>query len=90
MGWYKRRTKRYYFQSKRVGNRVKKHYVGSGPVAEWEDALSAEMSKGRTKPEAIRAVATGNPELHKSYLLAYNAEHMTSRQAIAKARRRAR
>jgi len=34
MGWYKRGSKRYYFQSERVGNTVTKHYVGCGPVAD--------------------------------------------------------
>ena len=34
MGWHKRRAKRYYFRSERVGPIIKKLYFGRGPVAE--------------------------------------------------------
>ncbi len=44
------------------------------PITAWEDAVEAGVARKMTRAQAIRAVAVGNPELHKAYLAAYNAQ----------------
>ncbi len=60
MGWYKRGSKRYYFQSRRIGTKVKKHYVGSGPVAKLTaraDALKQhEIEETRERWKQIKPI----------------------------------
>lgn len=44
-------------------------------IGQWDDAIRAEMASGKTRQQAIRAVANGNPELHRAYIRAYNENH---------------
>lgn len=43
------------------------------PVEAFEEAVSAHVAKGKSRGEAIRAVAVGSPEVHAAYLRAHNA-----------------
>jgi hypothetical protein len=42
MGWERRGAASYYYTAERVGGRVVKRYVGSGPAAEYAALLAAE------------------------------------------------
>ncbi len=57
------------------------------PIANWYDAIAAEMKQGKTEPKAIHAVVTGNPELHAAYLEAYNTQHASGRSGAKAARK---
>ena len=47
--------------------------AGEGdPLAEFETAVDEKMKTGLSKPDAIRAVVKGNPELHAAYVQAHN------------------
>jgi hypothetical protein len=48
-------------------------YVG-GPIAAWKEAIEAEVKVTADRARAVRNVVRRNPELHKAYLEAYNAE----------------
>jgi hypothetical protein len=47
MGWEQRGGASYYYTAQRVGGRVLKMYVGSGPAAEYAALLEAEARAGR-------------------------------------------
>ena len=55
MGWEERGGASYYYTAERVGRRVVKQYVGSGPVAEYAALLAAETrAKRRHAAEAAK------------------------------------
>ena len=39
---------------------------------QWNDAIKAEIDKGKTKENAIRTVVREQPELHAEYLAEVN------------------
>jgi ClpP class serine protease len=43
------------------------------PIAAWDEAVAAKVKTGLSKARAIAAVVHENPELHESYLAAFNA-----------------
>jgi len=47
-------------------------------IARWLEAISAQMSGGKSKSEAIDAVATENPALHLEYLAGVTPSHGSS------------
>ncbi len=56
---------------------------GGGDVAEqWRSAVAEKVTAGMKKGPAIAAVVKEQPELHKSYLETYNAEHRQHRNPI--------
>ena len=50
MGWERRGSKRYYYQKRRIGDRVVSDYIGAGPVAELV-ALADENERQRREDE---------------------------------------
>lgn len=42
------------------------------PIAGFESAVKEKVAEGMDRPDAIRAVAVGNPDLHRAYLEAVN------------------
>lgn len=47
---------------------------GVDPHAAWAEAVEAQEKRGKTRAQAVRAVAVGKPDLHRAYLSAYNQE----------------
>jgi signal peptide peptidase SppA len=43
-------------------------------VAKWNDAVEAKVKLGKTRAQAVAAVARENPELREAYVAAYNAD----------------
>jgi len=55
------------------------------PIKAWEDAIEARLKGcGGDKAKAIRQLAKEKPELHASYLEAYNAAHASARKKPGK------
>jgi hypothetical protein len=52
VAWEKRRGRFFYYRSVRVGNRVKKIYVGRGPAAEQAASEAAEAKARRAAERA--------------------------------------
>jgi signal peptide peptidase SppA len=52
---------------------------GADPIEAFNEAVAEKMAAGMKKPKAIQAVVRENPELHESYIAAYNAAHQPSR-----------
>jgi hypothetical protein len=57
VGWENRRNRRYYYCSRRVGDRVVKEYLGAGPgaevAAEHDDAARVRRKSGRAQLAAL-------------------------------------
>lgn len=56
MAWEKRRGRRYYFRSLRVGNQVHKIYYGAGAAA--QEAAREDAQRLATKETEQRAILT--------------------------------
>ena len=55
MGWERRRNgSRYYYRARKIGGRVVKEYVGTGPEAELAAAQDADTRAGRAAASAAR------------------------------------
>jgi len=46
-------------------------------IASWNKAIEDKMQAGFSRSQAVRAVVKEQPELHRQYLAAYNAQHKT-------------
>jgi len=44
----------------------------SDPIAAWNEAVAEKMKAGKSKASAISALVKENPDLHQSYLAAFN------------------
>jgi len=55
-------------------------------VQQWDSRVKAEMDNGRTRAEAVRSVATNDPESHQQYLSAYSAETRRGRRPGSRGR----
>jgi hypothetical protein len=64
MAWEKRDKRRYYYRSRRVGSKVSREYLGSGPIAQ----MSAELDvQRRCDREAYRTTwADFRAQLHEA------------------------
>jgi hypothetical protein len=51
MGWETRRGRKYYYRARRIGERVVKEYLGSGPAAEQ---AAQEDAEARARRKAAR------------------------------------
>lgn len=45
------------------------------PIAKWEEAVAAQMKRGKNRASAIRAVVDEQPELQAAYIEAHNEKH---------------
>ena len=52
MGWEERGGRRYYYRARKVGGRVVKEYVGSGPMAEL---VASQDAAARAERAAVAA-----------------------------------
>lgn len=59
MAWETRRSRRYYYRSRRIGRAVRRQYVGCGPQAEAaaneDEAARVELRRQRTEVRLIEA-----------------------------------
>lgn len=49
--------------------------VGADPESQWKAAVDAKIAGGLQHNAAVSAVARENPDLHRAYLVEYNARH---------------
>ena len=85
MGWEVRGKKRYYTRSRRVGGRVVREYVGTGPVAEVAATLDALRRAERQA--AARVWKDAKATLAAADRLSANLAHETSFREAPVARR---
>jgi hypothetical protein len=71
MAWERRGSNLYYYQSKRIDGRVRKKYVGTGPLAEAvahaDETIrrsgAAQSERARVELEDARTLASAGEEL---------------------------
>ena len=45
------------------------------PIVAWEKKIEEYKQRGLTEAKAIRETAVNHPEIHRNYLVAFNAQH---------------
>lgn len=59
--------------------------TSADPIAEWDRQVAELMAGGKSRRDAIAQIAKQDPDLHASYLEAYNTRHASVRKERAQA-----
>ena len=58
-----------------AGHRHKKENTNMDPISAWEKKVREYQERGLTEAKAIRETVVNFPDVHKAYLVAFNAMH---------------